>query len=54
VWLRTDSGRMLVRNQRFLKPLANAQPPTKTMAECSSGRKMVTRSMGKKMVSTKS
>jgi transposase InsO family protein len=51
VWLRTDSGRMLVRNQRFLKPLANAQP--RKAAECSSGRKMVTRSMGKKMESTK-
>jgi transposase InsO family protein len=54
VWLRTANGRILVRNQRFLKPLATPQPPTKTMAEDSSGRKMVTRSMGKKMVSTKS
>jgi hypothetical protein len=54
VWLRTANGRILVRNQRFLKPLATPQPPTKTMVEDSSGKKMVTRSMGKKMVSTKS
>jgi hypothetical protein len=54
VWLRTDSGYILVCNQTFLKPLATPQPPKKTMVEVSSGNKMVTRSMGKKMVSTKS
>jgi hypothetical protein len=27
VWLRTANGRILVRNQRFLKPLATTQPP---------------------------
>jgi hypothetical protein len=47
VWLRMDSGRILVRNQRFLKPLANTQPGKKTVAENNlSGTKMVTRSMG--------
>jgi hypothetical protein len=53
VWLRTANGCILVRNQRFLKPLATPQPPN-TMVEDSSGTKMVTRSRGKKKVATKS
>jgi hydroxymethylglutaryl-CoA reductase len=54
VWLRTANGRILVQNQRFLKPLATTQPGKKMVAENSSGTKMVTRSRGKKMVLTKS
>jgi hypothetical protein len=55
VWLRTANGRILVHNQRFLKPLATTQPGKKTVAENnSSGTKMVTRSRGKKMEVTKS
>jgi hypothetical protein len=54
VWLRTANGRILVQNQRFLKPLAMPQPPTQTMVEDLSGTKMVTRSRGKKKVATKS
>jgi hypothetical protein len=54
VWLRTANGHILVRNQRFLKPLATPQPPTKTMVEDSSGTRMVTRSRGEKKVATKS
>jgi hypothetical protein len=56
VWLRTANGRILVRNQCFLKQLAATQLGKKTVAENnnSSGTKMVTRSRGKKMVTTKS
>jgi hypothetical protein len=56
VWLRTANGRILVQNQRFLKPLATTQPGKKMVAENNNslGTKMVTRSRGKKMEATKS
>jgi hypothetical protein len=48
------NGRILVRNQRFLKPLAATLPGKKTEAKSSSlGTKMVTRLQGKKMEVTK-